>query len=65
MLQQTFFLLIIERIVSSLLPLFSLSFSSFSLSFSLFFFFFFFFFGGGGGGARRERPRLNPRLLYY
>ena len=41
---------LIERIVSSLLPL------STPLSLSLSFSFFF-----GGGGAPRERPRLNPR----
>ena len=54
MLQQTFFPLI-ERIVSSLFPLSSLSLSlplPLSLPPSLFL----------GGGARRERPRLNPRL---
>ena len=45
---------LIERIVSSWLPL-----SSPPPPLSLSFFFFF----KGGGRARRERPRLNPRLM--
>ena len=49
MLQQTFFLLLNVS--------FPPCFLSPPLSLSLFFYFF------KGGGARRERPRLNPRLV--
>ena len=56
MLQQTFFLLLNVSFPPCFLSPILIS---LSLSLSLF------FFRGGGGGARRERPRLNPRLVLF